>query len=341
MALFRLPYTVTDRDRHGNVRHYVRRKGKKVRLPGLPGSPEFMKAYHAAVGPTAELHESVEGSLRAACIAYYASADFRRLDASTQAWRRRSLDEIASEHGHKSLAGMRPKHIRAIREKLADTPAAANHRLKALRALFAWATEAELVQANPAKEVRLIRYHSDGHATWSPTWIAAYRERHALGTKARLALELLLYTTGRREDAVRLGPKHLCETPEGLRLRFVQAKNEHRKPVSIDIPVHPDLQAAITGTPSGDLPFLVTEYGKPYTPAGFGNWFRERCNEAGVSGSAHGLRKAGASFMAENGATPAEIMAVTGHQTLAEVERYTRAANRGKLAERAVSKIKA
>jgi hypothetical protein len=84
-------------------------------------------------------------------------------------------------------------------------------------------------------------------------------------------LELLLYTGGRREDAVRLGPQHLRDG----RVRFVQAKNEHRTPVQGDIPLHPKLGAAIAATRSKHLTFLITEYGKPYTPAGFGNAIRD------------------------------------------------------------------
>jgi len=49
MVTLRLRFVVSDRDRHGNVRYYFRRKGeKKVRLPGVPGSKEFMDAYALA-----------------------------------------------------------------------------------------------------------------------------------------------------------------------------------------------------------------------------------------------------------------------------------------------------
>ena len=70
------------------------------------------------------------------------------------------------------------------------------------------------------------------------------------------------------------------------------------------------------------MTFLVTEFGKPYSVAGFGNRFRDWCDQAGLKHcSAHGLRKALATELANNGATAHEIMAVTGHQSLAEVER--------------------
>ena len=125
------------------------------------------------------------------------------------------------------------------------------------------------------------------------------------------------------------------------RIRYRQAKNEHRNPVDLDIPMHPDLKAVIEAMPSNHLTFLTTKHGRSFTPAGFGNRFREWCNDAGLAHcSAHGLRKAAAARLAERGATAHEIMAITGHRSLEEVERYTRAAQRGELADAAMLKFK-
>jgi integrase len=150
-------------------------------------------------------------------------------------------------------------------------------------------------------------------------------------------MDLLRFTTGRREDAVRLGPQHL----RNGRVQFRQAKNEHRNPVDIDIPLHPELQASIEATPSGHMTFLVIAFGRPFTSAGFGNAMRDWCNQAGLPHcSAHGLRKATPTQMAEAGATAHELMAITGHRSLEEVERYTRAAQRKTLADSAMAKLK-
>lgn len=109
----------------------------------------------------------------------------------------------------------------------------------------------------------------------------------------------------------------------------------------MDIPLHSDLADAIAAAPSQHLTFLVTEYGKPYSANGFGNAFKDWCRQADLPHcSAHGLRKALATRLAEQGATAHEIMAVTGHQSLEEVERYTRAARKSQLADSAMSKLK-
>ena len=112
-----------------------------------------------------------------------------------------------------------------------------------------------------------------------------------------------------------------------------------RKPITLVLPILPDLQI-LEASPVGELTFLVTEHGRPFAVAGFGNWFRERCNEAGLPHcTSHGLRKAAATVAAENGATAHELMSIFGWLTLKEAERYTRAAGRKKLAERGMGRL--
>ncbi|WP_353960050.1 tyrosine-type recombinase/integrase [Methylobacterium isbiliense] len=334
-----LPYVIADTDRHGNVRYYFRRRpAKKVRLPDRPGSPAFQRAYEAALStkPAETAPARVKpGSFAAVMQAYLASPAYKKLDASTRGWQARALKEIAADKGEHPIAMMQPRHVRRLRDaKAAETPAAANTMLKALRALFRWAMEEDLVEADPTRDVKRAAYVSKGFHSWTLDEVEQFEARHPVGSKARLALAILLYTACRREDATRLGRQHV----RGGRLRYVQAKNEHRKPVEVDIPLFPDLADAIAGVPAGQLTFLMTEYGKPFTVAGFGNRFRAWCDEAGLPHcSAHGLRKATAARLAERGATPHEIMAVTGHQTIEEVQRYTRAAQRAGLADRAMA----
>ena len=91
----------------------------------------------------------------------------------------------------------------------------------------------------------------------------------------------------------------------------------------------------------GTTTFLVSSHGRPFTVADFGNWFRERCDEAGLHHcSAHGVRKAAAARAAENGATTAQLMAMFGWLTMKEAERYTRAAERRRLSRDAVNLLK-
>jgi integrase len=104
----------------------------------------------------------------------------------------------------------------------------------------------------------------------------------------------------------------------------------------------PPLQAVIDATQIGHLTYLVTAFGKPFSDAGIGNWFRDRCDEAGLKHcSAHGLRKAGATIAADLGATDEQLMALFGWKSRRQVSTYTRGANQKKLAHEAGSRIAA
>lgn len=176
----------------------------------------------------------------------------------------------------------------------------------------------------------------DGIHAWTIEEVEQFEAKHPVGTKARLALALLLYTGQRRSDVVQLGKQHLRNGA----LSFTQQKGRKRKPVTLTIPVVPELQRIIDETPSGGLTFLMSERGGAYTADSFGNRFRAWCRAAGLPQcSPHGLRKAAASRLAELGATAHEIMAVTGHRTLKEVDRYTRAAAQKAMAKSAMARM--
>lgn len=336
-----IAYVVEDMDRHGNVRLYFRRVGKpKIRLPGPIGSEEFWTAYRRArdgeVKPKPKPKAAESGTLRHICERYFAAAEFTSMDESTKRARRLLLDAICEKHGDKPHRLMEPRHVRKLRDERAETPAAANAVIKALRQVFALAVVDDLSLRNPARDVPYLRISSDGHHAWTIDEVRQYEAKHPVGTRARLALALLLYTAQRRSDVILFGRQHV---KDGW-LKFTQAKNRKSKPVKLEIPVLPALQAIIDATPSGTLTFLATPAGTPYKPVPFSIRFRKWCDEAGLPHcSAHGLRKATSTRLAELGCTPHEIMAITGHRTLKEVERYTQAAQQKKLAKSAMRKL--
>jgi integrase len=189
------------------------------------------------------------------------------------------------------------------------------------------------LKANPARDVRRIKYVSNGFHTWTVPEVAQFIECHPVGTKPYLALCLLLFTGMRSGDMVKLGRQHSWR---GL-IRFVPGKTKHVRAHISEKPILPPLADAITAGPTGDMTFLETQYRKPFTVKGFGNWFRARCDEARLPQcTAHGLRKAGATILAESGATSAQLMAIYDWSTPAQAEVYIRAANRTRLARQAM-----
>ena len=331
-------YLVEDLDRHGKVRIYFRRKGQpKVVLRETPGTPAFEAEYQRAFRgelkpPSATQHiRARPDSMRWLCEQYYASAAFQSLAPSTRKVRRGILEEICQRAGDFPFATMELRHVAKLRDEKAAFPEAANNRVKVLRQMFAWACSPEYgyAEKNPARDVaRLRSANPDGIPAWTEGDAARYEARHPIGTKARLAFDLLLYTGVRRSDVVRLGP----QMERDGKLLFSETKGGSRIVKAHELPILPPLRQSIDATPTGHLVYLVTAYGQPHSVKGFGAWFKQRCREAGIEDrSAHGLRKLGAQRCAEAGATEHQLMALFGWTNPQQAAVYTRKANRAKL----------
>jgi integrase len=295
-----------------------------------------MRQYTAALdgvrAQTANIgaERTIPGSFNALCVSYYRSPEFRGLKQSTQASRRNIIERFRAEHGDKPLARLGRGHVKDIIGAKADTPEAANNLLKVLRVMLNYAISIDMIASNPAMAVKRYRARGEGFHSWSEGEIAAFEARHPIGTRARLAFNLLLYTLQRRSDVVRLGWQQVRGDAIALR--------QEKTDAPLVIPMHPELAHALASTPRTNLTFLVTERGAPFTAAGFGNWFRTQCNLAGLPQcSAHGLRKAGTTRLANAGCSAEQIKAMTGHQSLSEVQRYTRRADQQRLARQAMN----
>ncbi|MET4701933.1 integrase [Constrictibacter sp. MBR-5] len=337
----RLPKYVSEfADRHGKIRVRFRRKGQEAYyFTAAPWTPAFMAEYERclsreaapAVQPGAD--RSKAGTMSALIASYYRTAEFTGLERSTQAAYRNAIERFRERHGEKRVAMLERRHVKAIVGGMHATPAAANNLLKRLRTLMRLAVDLGLRPDDPTHGVRGFRTAGDGFHTWTEAEITKFEERHPVGSKARLALALMLCTGQRRSDVVRMGWQHV----EGDKIRVRQVKTD----AHLILPMHADLLAVLAEAPRGNMTFMVTAYGKPFTPAGFGNWFREQCDAAELPHcSAHGLRKAASRRLAEAGCSHEQIKAVTGHRTDAEVTRYVRAADQSRLAEQAFERMR-
>jgi integrase len=341
MTRLRLKYVnaFANRDRKsGRVRYYFRRRGHRaIPLPGLPGSDEFMATYAAALaGTTSPLaidvgaSRTIPGSLNHAVVAFYRSRRFLKNKPITQQTDRNILEALRSKHGDKRIALMERRHIEVMLSEKAATPSAQRNLLRVLRVLLDFAVTEKLRRDNPALGIKLDPVRTQGFHSWTEDELVAFEAHHPLGTKARLALALLLYTAQRRSDVVRLGPLMIVIRDSEQHLAFTQSKTK----TAMCIPIAEPLAHVIAATPMiGVKTYLVTEYGKPFTAAGFGNWFRQRCNEAGLPHcSAHGLRKAFLRRMAEAGCSEDYIASISGHRDTREIRTYVQAANKARMA---------
>jgi len=334
-------YVHSYRDRHGTLRTDFRRGGRSVPLPPPPLSEAWWEAYRAALAGdfaarddrTIGAERTRPGTVAALYVAYVGSAAFKNgLAESTHAVHRNILSRWRDQWGDRRLRDLQSRHVVGWLDERADTPAAAQVFLKVLRRVMRYGISIGLLATDPTDGIKAPALKTTGIYTWTDEEIAQYRRHHTPGTNARLALELLIGTAQRKSDVVRMGRQHV----HGDLLHVRQAKTGWEG----DIPIGPDLTAALATAPSGNLTFLTTSWGKPYTAAGFGNHFRAWCDEAGLHArcSSHGLRKAACRQLAEAGCTPHEIAAISGHITLAEVQRYTQAVDQAALARAAAKK---
>lgn len=333
----RPPYLIKRISRHGKTGWYVwRRPGPQIRVRGDYGSDEFMASYHAIVAGTApeaiEKPRHAPESLSWLIARYRETSAWSQLKESTQRARGNILKNIEKKVGDKPYTTITKADIAATRDVKRATPSAANEFINVMRNLFDWAQEAGLVDINPASGVKSVqRPRNGGFKQWTEEEIEQFENYWQIGTRERLAMSVLLYTGLRRGDAARLGKQH-------IRNGIIQLPTE-KTGTFVTIPLLPILKKIIDASPVGDLTIITSNTGKPFVKEAFGNWFRGVCNAAGVSGSAHGLRKSGANRMAEAGATIHQLNAIFGWSGSRMASLYTERADRAKLAKEAIAKL--
>jgi integrase len=329
----RPPHLHREETRHGRVTWYVRRgHGPRIRLRAEYGCSDFWTQYRAALEGAPRPAKAVRANTLAwALDRYRQSSNWAALANATRRQRENIYRAVVNTAGDVPLREITAETIRAGRERRAGTPHSANNFLKAMRGFFAWAVDGGYVSTDPTKGVKLLVGKNDavGFHTWSREELNRFEAYWPVGTRERLAFDLLLYTGLRRGDAVRLGVQHLRDGVITIR---TEKRAKGRAGEQISIPILPPLAASLEATRTGDLTYLVTEAGQPWVKESFTNWFREACRKAGCPGSAHGLRKAGATRAAEHGATERQLMAIFGWSTGKMAQHYTRAADRARLA---------
>lgn len=302
-------------------------KGPRTRLPDDPNSQEFKEAYRACLLGEPISKKKVIGaptSTRWLVERYMESAAWRNdLSDATRRQRSNILKHVVTESGDTPFAIVQAKHIRNRMEKMSDKPAQANNYLKTMIGLFSWAVKNDHVKVNPTIDVDRLKVKTKGFPEWTQEDGEAFRATWPIGTTQRLAFELLLHSGLRRSDIVTLGRQHL----KGNLLSITTQKTG--TPITVELPTA--VLSMIEATKTGDLHFLVTSFGKPFSIPGFGNWFHAASVKAGVHKNAHGIRKLAATMAANDGATSSELMAQFGWTTSQQADVYTKGADRVRL----------
>lgn len=334
-------------DRHGKIRYRFRRKGwNSAYLPGEPGSAEFHRAYAqimeggaaetAAIQSPAKINPRTFDDL---VVRYKKTIRWQKKKARTQLVQGRILerfcdrkDKSGRRYGEKPIASVTVTWLENVFGTMWETPAAANVLRKTLAGLMDQAIRMDWRPDNP---VRLTDSFEEGEGIhdWTDAEIEQYRAHHALGTMARLTLELALNTAARRCNVNKIERDHIKDGR--IIVAHVKGNNEAA------VRMLSTTKAALDALPAAPIKFLViTQFGKPFTDAGLGNRMRKWCDDAGLPHcSIHGLRKSMSRQLAESGATDAEGQAVTGHKKAETFAYYRAKANRTALADRAMSNL--
>lgn len=332
----RLPYVLYERTRHGRMVWYFRRgKGKRTRLKGTYGSDEFMACYNACLSgetPVYDRRKAQNGTLEWLIKQWQQSSDWSEKAQATRRQRENILLHVMRTSGRGDFKHITTADILRGKEKRKATRFAANNFLKTMRALFNWAVENGHMTVNPAASVKMFPKETPGFAPWTYDDVELYRDKWPIGTRERLAMELILSTGLRRGDAVNLGRQHIRN---GIAKIIVEKTG-----VDLYVVIDADLQAIIDDSPCGDLTFISGKRGLPMKKEAFGTWFRLACRAAEITKSAHGLRKLAATTLAEQGGTETELQAKFGWQSGRQSQTYTRSANQKALAIQAAKKVR-
>lgn len=334
MARPRKPYIQKEVTRHGKIVWYFRRgKETRIRLPGIYGSPEFNAAYDAALvgAPIERKATAPRSSLRWLVDRYYESGRYSILAQGTQKNQQLVLEKVCATGGTLSFKAITKKDIISGKLRREATPNSAVAYVVSMKVLFNFAKDSGWIDENPADGIEAKAPRTEGFHTWTTEEVARFQAHFPLGTAPRLAMDIMLYTGLRLSDAFCLGPQH-------IRNGVITVKTQKTK-AEVVLPILRPLRESLDAAKITGLLFLPSPSGGVWPVTSASRWFKQQCRKADVPGTAHGLRKAGATFAAENGATPYELAAMYGWASTKMAEVYTKKADKQRLAERAANKL--
>lgn len=315
------------RQRRGRWFHYYRRNGREhsLHVHGLqPDAPKVLLAYaiqHERYNQGREEESAATGSFAWAVEAYQQSKQWEALATETRRQRTAIYVRYIKAQGERPISTISQDDLERALYKKGGFAAIGD--LKALRPIFAHLKKMGYLQRDPAAGIKLEKPKTKGFPTADARDIEVFQKHWPVGTSERDIFDLALYTGAARVDLTAIGPPNL----KGGLLAYDRQKTG----VRAEIPVTPELQAVLDRLPDIAPAFLLTAYGRTYSPGGLGTKFGEAAKACGMVARIHGLRKAFCVYWAEKGATTHQIAAMAGHLTLAEVERYTKAADRSRL----------
>ncbi len=299
------------------------------RIPlGRTDAPEFAERLAAAQRPAPEKAGPAAGSIGALIAAFRPVLARRELADATRRNYALYLDRIEADHGHRSVKGLRPAHLYAIRDGLADTPGVARNYLSVFRLLLAFACERDWRADNPAAQIPALPIGE--HEPWPADLLQ--RAIEAASKMLRLAIVTQLCGGQRIGDGIRIQHAWIKPAP-GIRgqpgLGICELTQE-KTGAQVAFPVHPLWQAEIDRVERKALTLLYDRSGNPFTSVEpLQAQLRRLLADIGAEGhySFHGLRKNACCYLLELGLSDATVGSLLGMsaQTVRHYGKRTRA----------------
>lgn len=334
----------------GAVRWRVRPEGetkKRIRIHCGPGDGDFQRQYLAArAGMEVEPLKLASDYAKPRSIGWLVNSYFEYLEKRVEAGttspktlkkKRNLLNHLIEEPDRKMLIP-REKLI-SMQDAMGATPAQADAFIEAVAVMYDWAVKRKHVATNPARGIDRIYIKGDGAQPWKAAEVKKFLAFHKVGSKAHVAMSVLLWTGCRIEDTTMLGRGHECTIDGVPALRWQPMKKGSSE---VSVPLLAPLLSATRAPKVQGATYLLGRGGKPYASGDSASaMFKRWCVDAGLPHlSAHGVRKGLGELLAELGCSQYEIMAIHGHSEAKTSEVYTRRVERWKLAVNAMERVK-
>lgn len=318
-------------ERKGKVYQYYRKNGEYTRLPHDPDSLEYDRAYWA-IRSGRQSKRKVRTTYENLIRSYYKSSQYGRLADSTKAKYRSILEKIRIANGPKDFTKLSRRNVIEARDKHSETPRKATYYVQLLSILSNHAIDLEWITTNPAKGVEHFKANRE-FEPW-PQWAMDAFESHCIENNLTLALTAFYLGTGtgqRPGDLTRMEWTHFNE---GY-IHVLQEKTKTR--LEVFCPAR--LGNHLRSLPMTGRFILAKNLTQPITYNALEKQVRKVRDAIGAEKyTMHGWRYSAAVELAESGCSDSEIQSVTGHKTLAMVQKYRGKANQRKLSMQAQKK---
>lgn len=289
----------------GKTYHYAWRGGP--RLPGEPGSPEFITAYATAIAARKK-PENHGKTVKALIVAFKASPELEKLGDHTKRAYRSYIDQIEARFGDMPLAAVDDPDVAEEfydwRDSMADKPRTADYAISTLKRLLAWGRKRrKFNKENHAEDIERLHQADKSDAIWTADDLTAFGK--VASKELTWAVQLAVHTGLRQSDLIRLAWNHESEGAFG----FLTSKRGK----FVTIPITPACRKLLDRIQKRGPIILSTERGKrPWTADGLRSSFAESCKKAGVKRTFHDLRRTAATTLLAAGVEASQVAMIMG-----------------------------